>query len=132
MSDNLDRLKDALSERYTIEHEIGAGGMATVYLAHDLKHDRKVAVKVLRPELVEQAWDYFRNVQTKDVTYRPLIRPDDRPAIELNADIMARYRPQMQEFYYDASRFDTYLEQLGVEYPTLRTADGRCGVGAIP
>ena len=87
---------------------------------------------MVRPELVEQAWDYFRNVQTKDVTYQPLIRPDDRPAIELNADIMARYRPQMQEFYYDASRFDTYLEQLGVAYPTLRTTDGRCGVGAIP
>ena len=87
---------------------------------------------MLRPELVEQAWDYFRNVQTKDITYRPLIRPDDRPAVELNAEIMARYRPEMREYYYDPSRFDTYLEQLGIEYPTLRTADGRCGVGAIP
>jgi serine/threonine-protein kinase len=48
---NLDRLTTALSDRYTIEHEIGAGGMATVYLAHDVKHDRKVALKVLRPEL---------------------------------------------------------------------------------
>src|SRR5210317_78925 len=47
----LDQLTSALAERYTIEHELGAGGMATVYLAHDLKHDRKVAVKVLRPEL---------------------------------------------------------------------------------
>ncbi len=46
-----DRLKTALADRYTIEHELGAGGMATVYLAHDLKHHRKVAVKVLRPEL---------------------------------------------------------------------------------
>jgi len=45
------RLKDSLSDRYQIEGEIGAGGMATVYLAKDLKHDRKVAVKVLRPEL---------------------------------------------------------------------------------
>ncbi len=87
---------------------------------------------MLRPELVEQAWDYFRNVQTKDITYRPLIRPDDRPAIELNAEIMDRYRPEMREYYYDPSRFDTYLEQLGVAYPTLRRADGVCGVGAIP
>ncbi len=87
---------------------------------------------MLRPELVEQAWDYFRNVQTKDITYRPLIRPDDRPAVELNAEIMARYRPEMREYYYDPSRFDTYLEQLGVAYPTLRTADGRCVVGTIP
>ena len=53
MPDLLDRLKTALSDRYAIEREIGAGGMATVYLAEDLKHHRKVAVKVLRPELAE-------------------------------------------------------------------------------
>ncbi len=51
MSELLDRLKTALSDRYAIEREIGAGGMATVYLAEDLKHERQVAVKVLRPEL---------------------------------------------------------------------------------
>ena len=45
------RLSAALADRYRIERELGAGGMATVYLAHDLKHDRKVAVKVLKPEL---------------------------------------------------------------------------------
>jgi serine/threonine-protein kinase len=50
MSNELDRLAMALADRYTVEREIGAGGMATVYLAHDLKHDREVAVKVLRPE----------------------------------------------------------------------------------
>ncbi|MEE8361585.1 MAG: protein kinase [Gemmatimonadales bacterium] len=48
---DLSRLTAALSDRYTIEQEVGAGGMATVYLAHDVKHDRKVALKVLRPEL---------------------------------------------------------------------------------
>jgi serine/threonine-protein kinase len=51
MTDTLARLTTALSDRYAIERELGAGGMATVYLAHDLKHDRKVAIKVLRPEL---------------------------------------------------------------------------------
>ena len=51
MPDLLDRLKTALADRYAIEQEIGAGGMATVYLAEDLKLHRKVAVKVLRPEL---------------------------------------------------------------------------------
>ncbi len=51
MSDTLDRLKAALADKYAIQYEIGAGGMATVYLAEDLKHHRKVAVKVLRPEL---------------------------------------------------------------------------------
>ncbi len=51
MPDLLDRLKTALADRYAIEAELAAGGMATVYLAEDLKHHRKVAVKVLRPEL---------------------------------------------------------------------------------
>ncbi len=51
MADLLDRLKSALADRYAIQHELGSGGMATVYLAEDLKHHRKVAVKVLRPEL---------------------------------------------------------------------------------
>jgi Tol biopolymer transport system component/tRNA A-37 threonylcarbamoyl transferase component Bud32 len=46
-----DRLATALADRYQIERELGQGGMATVYLAQDLRHDRKVAVKVLRPEL---------------------------------------------------------------------------------
>ena len=51
MTDALSRLTAALSDRYTIEREIGAGGMATVYLAEDVKLHRKVALKVLRPEL---------------------------------------------------------------------------------
>ena len=51
MSDVAERITTALQDRYTIERELGSGGMATVYLAEDLKHHRKVAVKVLRPEL---------------------------------------------------------------------------------
>ena len=51
MNDSLDRLASALSDRYRIESELGAGGMATAYLAEDVKHHRKVAVRVLRPEL---------------------------------------------------------------------------------
>ena len=50
MTDAQARLATALADRYTIQREVGAGGMATVYLAQDLKHDRKVAVKVLRPD----------------------------------------------------------------------------------
>ena len=53
MTDELDRLKAALADKYAIERELGRGGMATVYLAEDLKHERRVAVKVLRPELAE-------------------------------------------------------------------------------
>ena len=51
LSDQLDRLRTALADRYAVERELGRGGMATVYLADDLKHHRKVAVKVLRSEL---------------------------------------------------------------------------------
>ena len=47
----LERLTTALADRYRVEREIGAGGMATVYLAHDLRHDRDVAIKVLHPDL---------------------------------------------------------------------------------
>ena len=51
MTEPAARLRAALADRYGIERELGAGGMATVYLAHDLKHDRQVAIKVLRPEI---------------------------------------------------------------------------------
>src|SRR5574339_1314602 len=51
MAEAFDRLTTALADRYRIERELGQGGMATVYLAHDVRHDRKVALKVLRPEL---------------------------------------------------------------------------------
>jgi serine/threonine-protein kinase len=51
VADVLSRLSPALADRYGILRELGAGGMATVYLAQDLRHDRRVAIKVLRPEL---------------------------------------------------------------------------------
>jgi serine/threonine-protein kinase len=51
MADVLERLKAALADRYRIERELGSGGMATVYLADDLKHRRHAAIKVLKPEL---------------------------------------------------------------------------------
>ena len=73
-----------------------------------------------RPEIVTQAWDYFRNVQTKDVKYTPLIRPDDKPATFLNEETMAKYRPEMKKYYYDPTKYKTYLDQLGIKYPTVR------------
>jgi serine/threonine protein kinase len=51
MAELLSRLQGALADRYRIDREIGAGGMATVYVAQDLRHDRKVALKLMRPEL---------------------------------------------------------------------------------
>jgi aminobenzoyl-glutamate utilization protein B len=75
---------------------------------------------LLKPEVVTAAWDYFRNVQTRDQKYEALIRPQDTPAIELNRDIMAKYRDQMKKLYYDPTKYKSYLEQLGIAYPTLR------------
>jgi aminobenzoyl-glutamate utilization protein B len=75
---------------------------------------------LLRPEIVEQAWDYYRNVQTKDRKYTPLIRAEDTPAVWLNEEIMAKYRPEMKKYYYDPTKYKTYLEQLGIKYPTVR------------
>ncbi|MFN0087517.1 MAG: amidohydrolase [Blastocatellia bacterium] len=75
---------------------------------------------MLNPDLVKQAWDYFRNVQTKEVKYQPLINPTDQPAIELNRDKMEKFRAEMKKFYYDPAKYKTYLEQLGIQYPTVR------------
>jgi aminobenzoyl-glutamate utilization protein B len=72
------------------------------------------------PDLVQSAWDYFRNVQTKETKYKSLLRDGDQPAIWLNKKSMEEYRPKMKEFYYDPSKFDTYLDQLGIKYPTVR------------
>jgi aminobenzoyl-glutamate utilization protein B len=76
---------------------------------------------LLHPDLVQKAWDYYNNVQTKDVKYKSLLRPDDKPAIWLNQKTMEEYRPRMKAFYYDSSKYDTYLDQLGIKYPTVRS-----------
>ncbi len=75
-----------------------------------------------KPQVVADAWSYFRNVQTRDIQYTPFISPTDQPPIWMNADIMARYKPLLQPFYYDAKKYKTYLEQLGIRYPTVREA----------
>jgi len=73
-----------------------------------------------KPELVKASWDYFNNVQTKEMKYKSFLRPDDKPAIWLNKETMEKYRPAMQKLYYDPSKYNTYLEQLGIKYPTVR------------
>jgi aminobenzoyl-glutamate utilization protein B len=72
------------------------------------------------PELVQSAWDYFNNVQTKTTKYKTFLRPDDQPPLWLNKKIMDEYRPRMMKQYYDPSKYNTYLEQLGITYPTVR------------
>jgi len=77
MTDAVQRLSTALADRYRIERELGAGGMATVYLAQDLKHDRQVAVKVLRPELaaVLGAERFVVEIKTTAALQHPHILP---------------------------------------------------------
>src|SRR5947208_5596042 len=70
-------LSSALADRYRIERELGAGGMATVYLAHDVRHDRKVAIKVLKPELaaVLGAERFVVEIKTTAALQHPHILP---------------------------------------------------------
>ncbi len=77
MSDPVARLNAALSGRYAIERELGEGGMATVYLADDLKHERKVALKVLKPELaaVVGAERFLAEIKTTANLTHPHILP---------------------------------------------------------
>jgi len=71
------------------------------------------------PELIEAAWTYFRDEQLQGTVYEPFIGPDDPPAIEKNRETMAEFKDRLEAFYYDPSRYETYLEQLGVDYPQL-------------
>jgi serine/threonine-protein kinase len=77
VSDPIPRLNAALEGRYRIERELGEGGMATVYLADDLKHERKVALKVLKPELaaVVGAERFLAEIKTTANLQHPHILP---------------------------------------------------------
>jgi aminobenzoyl-glutamate utilization protein B len=77
---------------------------------------------LMRPELIRDAKTYFTDVQLKNTKVLPLLSETDLPQIHLNHETMERYRPQMRKFYYDASKYDTYLDQLGVKFPTLTKA----------
>ena len=71
------------------------------------------------PKIIADAADYYKNVQTKDVKYIPFLEPNTPAAIHLNKQIMDEFRPQLKKFYYDPTKYKTYLEQLGITYPTL-------------
>ena len=76
---------------------------------------------LVKPEIIKEAWTYFKEVQTKDIKYTPMISATDKPAIGLNKKIMAEFRPEMQKNYYNPKKYASYLEQLGIKYPTVRT-----------
>jgi len=110
-----------------IPNAIGHNVTSAMAMATPIAHKgvvvgaKAVALTVLdivtTPKLVADAKDYFQNVQLKDTKYDPVLSPSDKPAIWLNADIMAKMRPKMEPFYYDPKKYGTYLEQLGISYP---------------
>jgi aminobenzoyl-glutamate utilization protein B len=102
---------DAIAMATPIAHKGSlAGAKATALTLIDL---------FTRPEVLTGAKDYFTNVQTKEVKYKPFITKDDPPAIYLNKETMDKYRDAMRKYYYDPSKYKTYLDQLGIVYPTL-------------
>lgn len=85
------------------------------------------AIEVMKDaDLVAEAWRYHREVQTAEHQWVSLIPEGVEPPIFLNEERMSRFRPLLEELKYDPSRFATYLEQLGITYPTIRreTSDG--------
>ena len=80
-------------------------------------------------DLVAEAWRYHREVQTKEYQWVSLIPEGVEPPIFLNEERMARFRPLLEKLKYDPSKYSTYLEQLGIEYPTVREKTDSGGEG---
>jgi aminobenzoyl-glutamate utilization protein B len=69
--------------------------------------------------LLPKVKEYFVAVSTKDQKYVPMLASTDRPPTELNGETMVRYKEELKKYYYDPARYGTYLEQLGIKFPTL-------------
>ena len=79
------------------------------------------AIEVVKdPDLVAEAWRYHREVQTAEYHWVSLIPEGLEAPIFLNEERMARFRPLLEGLKYDPSRYATYLEQLGITYPTIK------------
>jgi len=102
---------DAIAMATPIAHKGSlAGAKATALTLVDI---------FTNPKIVADAKDYFVNVQTKDTKYKPFISASDPAPIYLNKETMDKYRDKMKAFYYQPEKYSTYLEQLGIHYPTL-------------
>jgi len=73
-----------------------------------------------KPEVIKEAWDYFNEEQTKDTKYQPMIEANTIAPIYLNTEIDNRYRSELKKFFYNEKKYKSYLEQLGVKYPTIK------------
>lgn len=75
---------------------------------------------LMKPEIIQEAKAYYTDEQTKETKYQPLISSKEIPAIYLNQKIMVEFKPKLEKYYYNPAKYKTYLEQLGIKYPTLR------------
>ena len=103
-------------------HWSNAIAMATPIAHRGIVAGAKVVAMTLvdlfsNPSLLKASKAYFTDVQTATQKYVPFLRAGDKPAIETNAAIMARFRPAMAKLYYDPAKYPTYLDQLGVKWP---------------
>ena len=73
-----------------------------------------------KPEVIKEAWDYFNDEQTKETKYKPMIEANTAAPIYLNKEIDNYYRPELKKFFYNEKKYKSYLEQLGVRYPTIK------------
>jgi aminobenzoyl-glutamate utilization protein B len=100
----------AMTEATPIAHKGAVAGAKVVAMT--------VLDLMTTPEVISQAKDFFQNTQIQNQKYVSMLSPEDQPAIHINDELMARVRPQMEKFYYNPSKYDTYLDQLGIKYPS--------------
>ncbi len=102
---------DAISMATPIAHKgVVAGSKVVAATLLDMLTD---------PKIITDAWDYYKNVQTKEVKYIPFLDSATAPAIHLNKKTMDEFKPLLKKYYYDPTKYKTYLEQLGIQYPQL-------------
>lgn len=111
-------------EGLTAHHWSSAMAMATPIAHKGATAGAKVIAATMldlfqNEEILTDAWRYYREEQLLNTDYVPFVGDDDPPAIEKNRETMAEFKEQLEELYYDPARFDTYLDQLGVDYPQL-------------
>ena len=100
----------AMTEATPIAHKGAVAGAKAVAMT--------VLDLMTTPATIAQAKNFFQNTQIKEQKYVSMLGPQDQPAIHLNDELMARVRPAMEKFYYNPAKYDTYLNQLGISYPS--------------
>ena len=106
---------NAIAMATPIAHKGGTAGAKVVAMT--------VIDFLAQPNLVQQAKDYFTDIQSKETRYQPMITEKDPPPVYLNKEIMEEFKPALKQFYFDESKYDTYLEQLNIQYPELKKSE---------